>query len=483
MPDEIPQQVLFQKNYDKECQHEIETGIAALLKTMTGYCIDTGATVITDAEVVAHITGNIEEILQKCKQLYLKYKEPLEKIERVETEISGLFRINCGKDDPTNGPDMRDRLKKLQIMEIQDIALKHKLMDKTMEREPWEKGVKKKFFLNEIPEEEWAPHELYLQGIRRGWKKLVFLETAYMVMKNGDIVKLISGINNSGKTWTSLPQARMANWYLRNYWAPQKPSKNLAQETLDDLKKVKPFSMKRDVSYYPDPDSIRAKIAEGTRFNTTPITEGMKAAINIRSWDPKVIDMILEIFTERASNNYMSFEYQLTRRPPKMLLARFNVWEHKPSQKWMVVSMPSSVYRTEDPLLTKEIEKLKGDRQVSHWLTHKKGNSNFVAKLKAPTLSPKYDALFKINRKEAKEEYEKGRKVKMSIGNEWYNKIAEYHKLVETGQMAYIKIPDLLKARKFNDAQVAQFLRDFNKWDRVMKLNAPEPKLEEVEAE
>ena len=186
-------------------------------------------------------------------------------------------------------------------------------------------------------------------------------------------------------------------YYLREYWAKQKlrglPNECLTQKTLDDLTKVRHFSMKVDVSYYPDPESITARIGDGSRFNVMVITEGMKAAIDLRSWDANVIDMILELFTERASNNYISFEYQLTRRPPRMLRSRFNVWQHKPSQKWIVMSMPSSVYRNEDPLLTKEIEKKRGDKAVSHWLAHKSGNYNFIAKIKAPTLKASINAL------------------------------------------------------------------------------------------
>ena len=495
MADEIPHQVLVQKNFDKDCQHDIEKYFGELPKAITEYCIQHGTEVITEWEAVGEIKSHISKMLQLCKQLYFKYHEDsqTDKTTGITTTKQGYATLKRFEKEINDSPFIYkprtiEWLDIIQENEIKDIAVKHRLMDKTMDKQPWEKEVKKKFFLNEVPEEEWAPHEAYLNSIKVPWKRMNFLETAFMVLKNGDIIKLISGINDSGKTWTSLPQAHQVNWYLRDYWARQKirgiKDECLTQETLDDLAKVKPFSMKRDVSYYPDPEGIRAKIAEGTRFNTTPITEGMKAAINLKSWDPAVIDMILEIFTERASNNYMSFEYQLTRRPPKMLLSRFNVWQHKPSQKWLVLSMPSSVYRTEDPLFSKEIEKLKGDGNVSRWLVSKAGNTNFIAKMPAPKLKPRYAALFKKYRKEAKEEYEKGRKVKLSLGNDWYNKIAEYHKMVEEGQIAYIKIPDMLRARKLTDIQVTQFLRDYNKWDRMAKLNAPEPvESQEGEAE
>lgn len=337
--------------------------------------------------------------------------------------------------------------------------------------------------MNEIAEEDWLPHQNYLDNIRYEWKKEVFLETAYMVLKKGDIIKMISGINNSGKTWTSIPEAKYANWLLRNYWAKaEEYGFKLPEGVLDDLKKVKKFSMKEDVIYYPDPVLITQKIAEGSKFNTVAITEGMKAAINLRSYDPEVIDMILELFTERASNNYISFEYQLTRRPPKLLISRFNCWLHKVSQRWMILSMPSSIYRTEDPLMTKEIEKLKGDRKVSSWFTHKSGNVNFIAKLKAPKLKPKLDALFKKYRKEAKELYESGKSVKKSMGNIWYQKIEEYYKLVQGGQIAYFALPEILKTKhNFTDDEVRKFLKDYTRFQSSYKLLHPTNKSEEDE--
>ena len=135
------------------------------------------------------------------------------------------------------------------------------------------------FFLNEVPTEEWEIHQNYIYEIRHKWKKEVFLETAYMVLRKGDIIKLISGINNSGKTWTSISEARYANWLLRNYWGkPEKYGFHLPLEILNELMKVRKFSMRYDVIYYPDPSSIRERIADGSRFNTIAVTEGMKAA-------------------------------------------------------------------------------------------------------------------------------------------------------------------------------------------------------------
>lgn len=494
-------EVLFQRNFDKDAQHELEITSTQLIQAITGYCTETGLINITEPQAVSYIFAKLSSILHTTDMLCIKYHEVHKKAEKDKDgnifprEHTELYKIVIGFKDELvgkytlNGTNVVKRLEELMQYEIAQIAVKHKLMDKVGEFEPWELDVKKKFFLNELTEEEWLPHENYLEGIRHEWKKEVFLETAYMVLKKGDIVKLISGINNSGKTWTSIPEARFANWLLRNYWAkPEENSFKLPQYVLDDkvledLKKVKKFSMKEDVIYYPDPVSITQKVAEGSRFNTFCITEGLKAAINLRSYDPEVIDMILELFTERASNNYISFEYQLTRRPPKLLISRFNTWLQKMGQRWVILSMPSSLYRTEDPLYTKEIEKIKGDRKISSWFTHKSGNANFIAKFKAPKLKPKLDALFKKYRKEAKLIYEKGKGIKKSMGNVWYSKIEEYYKLVKSGQIAYFALPEKLKKENdFTDEEVRKFLKDYNRFQSSYKLLHPNNK-DEIELE
>jgi hypothetical protein len=332
--------------------------------------------------------------------------------------------------------------------------------------------------LNDIPAAVWKPHQEYLERIKFqypdedcDWRELVFLETAYMVLKGGDIIKLISGINNSGKTWTTLPQVSYANWLLKNYWK--------VSSSADKFVELENYSLTHNVAFYPEPDKIRARIAVGSQFNCLAVNEGMKAAINIRSWDTDVIDMILELFTERASHNYITFEYQIAKRPPKLLLARFNVWEHKMSQKWMVVSMPSSVYRTDDPLYTTEIDKIKGDHKISTWFTHKSGNVNFITNMIAPKMTEWEDIEFKRLRKIAKEEYDKGKQVKKSLGTSQYKKIDEYWHMVNEGQIAYMKLPELLReAHGFNDDEIKKFMTAFNKFGSDFKLLHPQDKID-----
>lgn len=486
--DNSPHQVLYQKNWDKESQHILEEDFKGLIKSVTGYCIQSGTAIISEADVVAAIMAKVEEITQTCKALYMKYRENDLAIKIFEQKVSGRLVIE--------GPELIRDLKALQDEEIKIIAVKHKLMDRTIEKEPWEDTVRKKFWLTD--EEEWTPVlDWILHRMKTAWKREVFLETCFMILKHGDIVKLVSGVNDAGKTWTSIPQPKFANWLLRNFWPlylknlPYPNDKNPAKaeakwkerlSIIARLEVLPRYRMKENIIFYPDPERVRMKISDGSSFNTINVNEGMKAAINLKSWDPETIDMILEIFTERASNNYLVFEYQVAKRPPKLLQARFNVWQHKMNQKWMVVSMPSSIYRTEDPLYTSEIEKIKGDRKISRWFTHRSGNTNFVAKMHAPRMTEKDDAKFKKLRKIAKEEYEKGRTVKKGLGVTEFTKLAELHEEVMKGQKAKDAIPELMRAKyRYNPDQITKFMRAFDKYDRQWKLMHPDTGQESLE--
>ena len=138
------------------------------------------------------------------------------------------------------------------------------------------------------------------------------------------------------------------------------------------------------------------------------------------------------------------------------------------------MSMPSSVYRTEDPLYTKEIEKLKSDKKISHWFTHKSGNANFVTKIRAPKLKSKLDELYKKYRKEAKEEYEKGKSIKKSSSNILYVDIAQKYEEVKKGQMSFVDIPNILRDKnKFNDYEIREYMKKYNNYVRNYKLMHP----------
>lgn len=395
------------------------------------------------------------------KQLYLKYHEDIKPITDYEEQISLSTAL----------PTLQTikKLKELQEAEIKNIAVKHKLMDRLEEKEPWEDIVKKKFWLNQI--KNFDIHEQYAKTIFPEIKRFVFYETAYMVLCEGDIISLKSGPNNSGKTSSSLVELRWANYFLRNYWKVSKFS--------DKYEPLDKFSMRKNVFYYPDASQIADKIAEATQYNCIDINEGMKAAVNLKSWDPETIDMINDIFTERSKHNFLMWEYQAAKRPPKMLLTRFNVWEHKMGQKWLVVSMPSSLYRTEDPMYMGEVEKLKGDRAISAWFTHRWGNANFIDKFKSPKLKDKYKNLFDKIKRQEKEKYERGKKVRKTINNIWYTFVEDMWNKVDQGSLAYVDLKTILEEKGFKDPQIKQFLRDYDKYDRNYHIIHPKNKEKE----
>lgn len=460
---EHQRQVAFQANYDKIMQHQIEVEMPKLIGAITGYCAEQGSPNIYDPEALASILSKTEELLGIMKELFFKYHEDETQIQNFETEIANAISID--------GSVVKLRLKALLDLDIKNIAVKHKLMDRLDKKMPWEEVAKKKFWLIGKDSPWTDKHEEDMLSIPSPWKRLTFIETAYIVLCGGDIVKLISGPNNSGKTWTDLPQAAYANWLLRNYWKVSSHPKN-------DIP-LKPYSLRGNVICYPEAAAITEKIADQSQYNCISVTEGMKAAINLRSFDIEALDMILELFTERASHNYMVFEYQLAKRPPKLLLSRFNVWQQKMNQKWMVVSMPSSIYRTEDSMYLKEIEKIKGDEAITAWFTHRSKNVNFVAYMKSPKLKLATYEKFKDYRHEEKLRYEKGKKVRKSITSTYFAQVEEVWTKVKQGEMAYLNVPDWLqKEKRYGIEQVKQFMRDYDKFDRTRKFAAGSKKEE-----
>jgi hypothetical protein len=467
---QVQRTVAYQTNYDKETEHKIEESLAKLIGSIAGYCTEVGSNSISDPIAVGSVVGEIQKVLTLMQQLFDKYHEDSEYIQQCDKKLNGLLVLD-GKNTITV-------LKYLNRLCVQKIALRHRLMDRVDVRLPWEIEVKKKFWLLgdsdfEDPQgEREISHEAFAQKIRSPWQRFIFYSTAFMVLRHGDIVALGTGINDSGKTNTAIPSMQCANFYLRTYWNVSKFE--------DRYVALDRFKMSRDVLFYPDAEMVRSRISQGTQFNCIGVNEGMKAAVNVRSWDPEVIDMILETFTERASHNWLQFEYQLAKRPPKMLLSRFNVWWHKMSQKWLVLSMPSSIYRTEDPLLIGEVEKLRGDRKISKWFTKKSKNANYIGKFRSPKMKPEKEAKFKELRKIAKIEFDKGKKIRNTLNNVWYVKLEEVWNMVDTGKKAKMAIPEyLVKKYNFAPHQVSKFMKDLDNYDKMYKITHPRNNEEE----
>lgn len=444
-------EVLIQGNYDKQMQHELEVMILNLLRELRRFYVQPEAYhVAYNAEGVQFISNpdaiaDLEKILQLMKQLCYKYHEPVTIIENAEKQFEGLTML------PTLYTIQV--IKELQAYEIMNVAVKHKLMDSVREKEPWEEEVKKKFFLHQNP--EWEAHEKVALGIKPEWKRFEFYKTAYMVLMGGDIIELKSGINNSGKTESTLAEQHYANYLLRQYWKVSwNPHKHIT---------IPAYSLRKNVFYYPDASLISEKVAEDTQFNIWDVNEGMKTAINVKAWDPNSIDMTIDLFTERSKHNYITFEYQAAKRPPPMLRSRFNVWEHKMGPLWKVVSMPSSLYRAEDALLLNDIEKVRGDSNISKWFTRKsaKHNANFIVKMRSPKLKPYVRARFDQIKREEKAKWKAEQDAaKTAKKSNWWTYVKDTYERIARGEVAWMDVSQELERLGWSEDVRRAFQKD-----------------------
>lgn len=150
--------VLFQKNWDKDAQHELEITSTLVMESITGYMKNIGLIEITDAEAVSLISAKLSRIIHIADMLYVKYhKEKYKEVKDKEGKISGgeyregYIKLRKFQDEletatSFNGISVKRRLDELIHNELLDVAIPCKLMDKTDSREPWERGVGTKFF-------------------------------------------------------------------------------------------------------------------------------------------------------------------------------------------------------------------------------------------------------------------------------------------------------------------------------------------------
>jgi hypothetical protein len=115
---------------------------------------------IVEAQAVGHIRAKISSSLYICDSLCRKYhevktkekKEPDGKI--VPAEYTPLYKcIMAFREEligkySLNGTNVTKRLEELMQLELAQIAVKHKLMDRLDSKEVWEEEVSKKFFLD-----------------------------------------------------------------------------------------------------------------------------------------------------------------------------------------------------------------------------------------------------------------------------------------------------------------------------------------------
>ncbi len=447
--------LIYTHHYDRDEEHALEEGIVSISRTLQEYItrrsyfikrtdsqgkeIEERVCPISDPVIIAEIKG----LAVDTTMLLLKYRETdyANEVKKLEDYL-GAYRSY----------DAISLLKNvLTLREIVAIVLgdKHNFKDRTEKQFAWEKEVKKKWHLTDLNEKD----EQYFQNLPTKWKKMVFLATHNMVNCDGDIYALVTGINNGGKTNTSLALLSFANRLLREYWKV----------------KNERFSLKKDVYYVPAPTDLDELLGD-TMYNTKDLNEGMAAAVNLRSMDPQVIKLGVNAFITRAKHNFVIFEYQVASRVPKLLEERFNLWIHKMSKEWAVMSIPSSLYRKVDPLYLDELDKLRSDKEISYWFRYK--NPNYITTFRAPKLKKSFEEKFKDYQKKAHLTTKLASETNMLVNQSYWLLIKRmWDRINMEHRLALIELPSILRQEvHYSEAQVKSFMRDYNKYDREHKL-------------
>lgn len=466
MPDFHQQQgggnLVYTHHFDRDKENALENSISAMVRTLQEYITrrsyfikeegtdgaekETKVCPFSDSMVIAEIKGMIVDAIT----LLIKYRE-MDYAARLKEfeDFLGLYRQY----------DAIELLKNVLI--FRDIVAevlgdRHNFKDRTEKEFKWEKEIKKKWHLHDFEEKD----QKFYDTINTRAKRFAFLASHNMVNCDGDVYMLMTGINNGGKTNTALSLLHYTNWYLRNYWH--------VKANRDKTVELRPFSLKKDVMYIPAPTDLDELLGD-SQYNCKDLNEGMAAAVNLRSMDPQVIRMGVTAFITRAKHNFLIFEYQVAERAPKLLQERFNAWMHKMSLQYAVLSIPSSIYRKEDPLYLAELNKLRKDKDISYWFKYR--NPNYVTTLKAPKLSARKEEQFKKYQMQAHEMLKQAREVKAEINETYYGIVRDIWEKVNVAHtLALIELPSELTQINFNESQIKKFMADYNKYDRTQKL-------------
>lgn len=229
--------------------------------------------------------------------------------------------------------------------------------------------------------------------------------------------------------------------------------------------------MGRDIVYDPDPSVLNSLLEEDKYFQTIDVTEGLGAASNLQSLNKQVIRLGVKAYRIRYRNNIVVWEYQMTDRPPRLLTTRFNAWIHKMNWYWGVLSIPSSFYRTKDPLYLKRIEDIAdNDTKLARWFTNKRQNPNYIVKFKAPYMSEKAQAIFNHHMKEADKRMVQIDEMKGATQNRYFQIAKEIHDRVNVLHiMGEDQILSDLISKGFNKTQVEKVIKLYNEYDAARK--------------
>ena len=350
-------------------------------------------------------------------------------------------------------------IKNLNILQdlFTDIMAQHGHKDKSKKTYEWDDIAKKKLQIEEIVE----PHLSYFKSLPEMYDQITFLMTYHTVMNDGDIHCLMTGINNAGKSNTAISMLQRSNWFYRNYWHV-----NSNDETKTPLPE---FDLETDVIYLPLENSLDMLLGD-TQYKTIDLNEGMMFANNLQSMDKRVIKAGATAYVAKSHHPMIFYEYQVSKRPPAMLMERFNMWIHKVSKKWGVLSMASGIFRKTDPYFMTEIDKkLRTDEEFNEWFRYK--NPNFVAAFKTPKLAPVDERAFKRYQKEAHSVQQSANEVRTVVKDEYMIIVRDIWERVNTkNEMAVVDIePTLMNDYGYSKHDVGLFLKDYWRYGMVQK--------------
>lgn len=435
----------YGRDYDKENENLAEELLRKLRKNLNGYYAATGSKYITDPEAIEALT----EVIGLMENLYIRYedKADFDNISDYENQILGA---NCL---PTL--ETLRHLKQMSDSFVRIMALAHGFKDRQKTKFPWEDIIKKKLHISPLSQNEVD----YMNKVcRYRWQRTVFFWTHSCVVDNNDIHCLYTGINNSGKTNTDVCMMREGNKYFREFW-------HVEEEPGVPLHK---FSMKKDVMYTPAPEAVTEYI--GTRkFQTVAVTEGMGAAINLRSLNKQTIDMGIDAFRKRFQNCIVGYEYQVNKRPTALMMERYNNWIQKMGQRHMVLSLPNAYVNRADKFFFTELDDLRTDDEVNVWIRHK--NPNYVTTMYAPKMGPRAQRRFDNFRNAAEESLKKARETKTTFKDIEYGLIREMYEQETNNNIVRIDIPNQLRENfDWDDKRITKFMKKYQDYIELLKI-------------
>ena len=462
LPQQSPDRLSYSPNYDKELYDKIRTELTAVYNIL-----------VAEAKIKSYLNdpdglGRISGLFNDMKMLLLTYKEKIQELDVLEIELISAKYYPL--QDTKEQKGLVSQFIFIRDTFIEIMAHKHAFMDRVDTKRPWEENFKKKLNLLDIKldQEQIDWYDKYCDSktdhkYKKKWRKICFWWALYCVKRKGDICTLVTGINNSGKSNTSVRMLQFTNRIFRECWHIKEDEK----QTIELHK----FNIDKDVVYDPDPSVLNSLLEEDRFYQTIDITEGMGSATNLQSMDKKVIKLGVKAYRMRYRRDVIIWEYQITERPPKLLVTRFNSWIHKLNWYWGVISCPSSFYRTKDPLYLKRLEDIAdNDTKLARWFDNPRQNPNYICKFTTPKLSNTMQAKFDHNMMEADKRMLEKEELQDKHATRYFSIVKDLWKKVNIDNfMVEDQIATELIGKGFNKPQIEKVVKLYSEYDATQK--------------